>query len=129
MLYVQFITLTLTSHTGLEIPNLIFLSGFLEMKLFVYIFNSSSSILFSLLSHCLSVHTHQSSVTSKNHVDRHYVIYRIPLLLPLFRTNISLISCSKTIFPNLVIGTQTHNIEHTQFSLTDTVQSYLRPAV
>ena len=111
MLYVQFITLSLTSHKGLEIPNLLFLSGFLEMKVFVYFFTFSSSFLLSHPSQCLSVHTHQNSLTSTNHADRHYVIYHFPLLLPIFRTNISFISCSNTIFPNLVIGTQTHSTE------------------
>jgi hypothetical protein len=99
---------------------------------FVCILNFSSAFILSHVFYFPSVHnppafTNQYQSCSSSQCDFVY-----PLANPsLFRPNISLSSCSSTIFLCLFVGTQTqtHTIGHISFCVTDNIYSQHRLAV
>ena len=112
MLYVHFITLSLTFHLGLDLPKGLFLSGFPTEILFVFLI---SPVNFScpICRTPFQFTTHHHSLPSTNHAAPHCAVLSIPRYSrsPPFKTNISLIPCSSTIIP-CSAATQTYIIQH-----------------
>jgi len=115
ILYVQFITLSLTFHFYLDFPKCLFLSGF-QTKIVLCIFNISGAFLLSHLSHCLSVHS-QPTIT---HQYKPYGFplcnFVHPLLLPLSSDQLSPSAPGLTQYLKCIVlwntNTNTHHPTH-----------------